>query len=264
MEGIPQNKAESRENYNELVGRITVFRHGDTEYTNQYPDLTDEGKWKLEAAGKSLKDRVDEDNEDVIFLHSPSIRAKASMAHLLHGMEKTHGVEESDVEEIARSYAPLRSVKRYDLEETQKMIDQHTSDIAPDADPYVEFDRAYVLHEDFENSPHWEARSKVEHRANRLLRQTVAMLIKNHSEDVQKTPHIVAVSHFETLNNLAVKIFNLDVQSDPLYARGEQMTFEVRGSSKAKDKVLVNCGFRGEERTVWFDVRTGEITPANP
>lgn len=260
MEGIPNNKPESRESYEELVGRITLFRHGDTEYTNQYPDLTDTGKWKLETAGKSLKERVDEDAEDLIFLHSPSIRAKASMAHLLHGMEKTEGTEESDVEEIARSFTPLRSVKRLNHEASQEMITEHVAAATDEGDEYEVFDRAYALHDDFENSPHWEARSKVEARANRLLRQTIAMLVRNHVEDSEKTPHIVAVSHFETLNNLAVKIFGLDVQTEPLYARGEQMTFEVKGNSKDKSKVLINCGFRGEQKTVEFNVATGEMT----
>lgn len=261
MEGIPQGKPESQEDYNELVGKITLFRHGDTTYTNQYPDLTDEGKWKLEAAGKSLKDRVDEDSEDLLFLHSPSTRAKASMAHLLHGMEKTTGAEEKDVEEIARSFSPLRSVEKLNSEESQKIIDEHMANLS-DEDQYEGFDRVYAIHDDFETSPHWEARSKVEARANRLLRQTIAMLIKNHSEDNDKTPHIVAISHFETLNNLAVKIFGLDVEKDPLYARGEEMTFEVKGNSKDKSKVLLVCGFRGEQRPTWFNVQTGELNAA--
>jgi broad specificity phosphatase PhoE len=260
MEGIPQNRPESQESYNERVGQITLFRHGDTTYTNQYPDLTDEGKLKLEAAGKSLKERVNEGSEDLIFLHSPSTRAKASMAHLLHGMERTSGVEEGDVEEIARSFSPLRSVEKLNAEESQRMVDEHMAGMSDD-EKYEGFDRVYALHDDFEISPHWEARSKVEARANRLLRQTIAMLVKNHSEDTAKTPHIVAISHFETLNNLAVNIFGLDVEKDPLYARGEEMTFEVKGNSKDKTKVLLQCGFRSEHKQVWFSIESGEMTP---
>ena len=167
MEGIPQKRPESQEDYKETVGKITVYRHGDTQYTNQYPDLTEEGQAKLENAGKSLKEQVDEETEDLIFFHSPSIRAKASMAHLLHGMEKTSGTEESDVEEVARSFGPLRSFKRFSIEETQKMIDEHIGHL-PEEEQMEAFDRVYAVHDDFENSPHWEPRSNSENRAGRL------------------------------------------------------------------------------------------------
>lgn len=261
MEG-PQKRIESHEAYKELVGKITVFRHGDTHYTNQYPDLTDEGIWKLTEAGKALGGEVDEESEDLIFLHSPSTRAKASMAYLLQGMEKTASADEAAVEEIARPLNALRSVKTLNHEEALKMIGQHVDFESPTLDQYVEFDRAYALHDDYENSPHWEPRSKGEKRSSRLLRQTLLMLVKNHPEnDSGKTPHIVAVSHFETLNHLAVKIFNLDMEKDPLYARGEKMTFEVLASPEDAKKLLLRCGFRGEEKRVWFDIEKGEISP---
>ena len=259
MESIRQQRYESAEEYDRKIGKITLFRHGDTTYTNQYPDLTDDGKFKLKSAGKSLKERVDEDSEDLLFLHSPSIRAKASMAHLLHGMEKTDGVAEVDVEEVARSFSPLRSVEKLDADEAQKLIEKHMENI-PVENQYEEFDRVYALHDDFENSPHWEPRSKVESRTRRLLRQAIAMLVRNDSEDISKTPHIVAISHFETLNNLAVQIFGLDVEKDPLYARGEEMTLEVLRNAKNTGKVLLTCGFRDQHKSAWFNIQSGEIT----
>ena len=111
----PLSHIESKEDYKVVLGRISLYRHGDTTYSDQYPDLTDEGKRKLEQAGTSLKALVDERGEDLLFIHSPSIRAKASMAHLLHGMGKSEGTEETDVEEIARAYTPLRSVQKMNL-----------------------------------------------------------------------------------------------------------------------------------------------------
>jgi|GEM_PF-2524912 len=251
---------ESIEGFKERIGRITVYRHGDTHYTQQYPDLTDEGQRKLTEAGRALKDEVDEEQEDLIFLHSPTVRAKASMAYLLHGMEKIAGPEEKDVEELARPVRGLSSAKTLNPEGVQETLRKYMDLDALTPEALEAFDRVYAVHDEFETSPHWEPRSRVERRSGKLLRQALLKLVKNHPEEgSEKTPHIVAVSHFETLNHLAAKIFDLDLQKDPLYARGEKMSFEVLTNRQDPKRLLLNCTFRGAQRAVWYDVEKGEI-----
>lgn len=249
------------EAYTELVGRLTVFRHGETEYTDQYPDLSGKGRSTLTEAGRQLRSEIDEESEDLLFVHSPNVRAKGSMAYLLHGMELIDDVEEAKVEGVARPFKPLRSVKKLDPEAASEMVFRYTGTREPTAGHYEEFDRMYTLSDEFETSPHWEPRSNAPKRANRLLRYALAILLKNHKEsESPKTPRIVAVTHFEMINHIAVKLFGLDLEKDSLYARGEAITFDVRANPDEDQRLLLMCSFRGEKRNAWFDFTKGEVT----
>lgn len=264
MEKNPALKTESAvERFSERIGKITLYRHGDTHYTNQYPDLTDRGKWRFVRAGRHLKEMVDEGTEDLLFLHSPSVRAKSSMAFLLRGMGRTMGTFEQDVEQHAHALKPLRSVHINNPEGFAELIGKHIDQESPIEAQHRRFDRIYMMHNDYETSPHIEPRSRVQSRGRRMMRQAVYLLVKNHTEKTtDKTPHIVAISHVETLNDIAFRIFGLDVQKDPLYARGERMTVEVKTDSQTTDKVLLLCEFRGTTKPVWFDLASGEISSA--
>lgn len=260
MEGIHERK-DSLERFNQLVGKLTLVRHGDTEYTNQYPDLTDEGKWKLVRTGRSLKEIIDEKTEDVLFVHSPSVRAKASMAFLLKGMGKIEGTSEADVATVARPVNALRSVGFIDREKAMELVAQHMGTDTPTLKHNREFDRIYALHDDFETSPHWEARSRVMRRGSRILQQAITMLVNNYTvPERDKTAHIVAVSHFEVLNDLAVKIHGLDMENDPLFARGERIAIAIKTDGDDMEKVLLAATFRGKEAHAWFSLKTGEIS----
>lgn len=267
MERTPTGPSESIDNniekFNERVGRITLFRHGDTLYTNKYPDLTDAGKRKLHKEGSRLVEEVDQETEDVLFLHSPSVRAKTSMAFLLKGMGITEGTSEREVEEHARPLKPLRSVGHNDYEKAMELVGKYVDLDDPKSHQHKKFDRVYVLDPAFEESEHWEPRSQVEARGKRVLRQGIYLLIENHtSKDTDKTPHIVAVSHFETLNVIAAEIFDLDPEHDALYARGEKLSIEVKTDGNDTERVLLSCTFRNETKMVWYELKTGAITKA--
>ncbi len=250
------------EEYKELVGKITIFRHGQTAYTGRYPDLSEKGKDALFAAGEKLQEQIDEETEDLIFFHSPAPRAKGSMGYLLHGMGRIPDTNEQTVEGVARAVAPLRAVKKLDPEAAQEMINRHIGSDAPTAEQYESFDRMYVLSEEFDHSPHWEPKSAAPKRSNRLLRFAIKALVENHAEkENSKIPHVVATAHFETINDIAKKVFNLDMEKDPLFARGESFTFEVKTKPEEGKRVLLICGFRGEKRNAWFDFERGEVVP---
>jgi hypothetical protein len=253
----------SPEDYRERIGRLSVLRHGYTSYTEEYPDLSDRGKKLLEGAGKDLKNIVDENEEELLFFHSPAPRAKGSLGHLLKGFGRITEPEEAEVEKHGRVIGQLRAVKKINPAEAQAMIRKSLGTETPTAEDYENFDRIYALSDEYENSPHWEPKSSSERRASRVFRYALETFIKNHQESQGgKIPHAVVVAHFETVSHIAVKIFGLDYTTDQPFARGERITFDVQEKPGDEKVLLLKCSFRGQERNAWYDRASGEITPA--
>jgi broad specificity phosphatase PhoE len=262
METLPSRPKDSIERYTERVGRLTMYRHGETNYTNQYPDLLDQGKWKFLQAGHDLRELIDGESEDVLFVHSPSPRAKASMAYLLKGMGVSDDVAEGDVQKHAQEFKPLRSSAVFNPEKYAELVGEHVDQDDPKPGQHEAFDRVYMMHDHYETSPHAEPRSRAQARGRRVFRQAMYLLIKNHTEkDDHKTPHVVAISHLETLQDIAGRIYGLDIGKDPLFARGERLTLDVKTDGNDMEKMLLIADFRGEERKAWFHLATGEILP---
>jgi broad specificity phosphatase PhoE len=68
---------ERREEELRLIGRITILRHGQTRYTNEFPDLTELGKETIAKSAEQIASGLDPD-EEIAMYSSDRARAQGS------------------------------------------------------------------------------------------------------------------------------------------------------------------------------------------
>ena len=228
---------------NHILGKITIMRHGDTEYTNQYPDLTPKGIERIREKGKYLKTKIDPEKENVFYETSPSARAKGTMSLILEELDQ------KDAE--VRILKIMRSAEQRDPEKAKAMITEvdWRADIGA-------WDRFFATDNRFENSPDiWQPRSELERRFYQGLEYVIRSFLKYHKNQKEgKIPHLLAVSHFEFLNHFIVKVFNLDLKKDNLLGFAEAVEMEVRELTPDKpDKISIKVSFRGQHKDIIFN-----------
>lgn len=247
-----EGKTEQKEEIPVIIGKISIMRHGKTEYTNQYPDITEDGFAKIIENGKYLKEKVDKDKEDVLFVSSPAVRARGTLDILKGAMN-----EEASEPRVLKS---MRSTEIRDHKEAMKMVD---SVIGPEKD-IPKFDRYYATNDALENSPDiWQPRSEVESRFFTALEYAIRSFRKynenNYSETVSKTPHLIAVSHFEFLNHFVAEVFGLDLEKDDLLKFAEMIELTIFESIDDEEAISIKVIFRGQERDIIFDRKSRSI-----
>lgn len=240
---------DTQEKEPKILGKISIMRHGATRYTNQFPDLTERGINQARERGRELKEKINPENEDVLYTTSPSVRAEGTMSFVLEEL----GEEDADV----RTLEAIRSVKIRDAEKAKVMIDE----IMEGTDDVSKMDRAYANDEKFENTHDiWEAKSEVEKRFYRGLEYVIRSFIKYHNgQEAEKTPHLVAVSHFEYLNHFAAEVFGLDLQKDDLVGFTEMIGIEIL-EPENPNEVPIRVSFRGQTKDIIFNRESRSIT----
>lgn len=246
---------ESRLNVQEkeprILGKVSIMRHAATKYTDQFPDVTEKGVEQSRERGKELKSKIDRSTDDVLFASSSSVRTRGTMSFILEEL----GEEDADV----RTLESIRSVEIRDMGKARVMIDEimeGTGDVA-------KMDRAYANDERFENTPDiWQSKSEVEKRFYRGLEYLIRSFIKYQKiHKNEKTPHLVAVSHFEFLNHFVAKVFNLDLKKDDLLGFTEMVEMEIREPVANKpNEVPIRIFFRGQNKDIIFNREERLIT----
>jgi broad specificity phosphatase PhoE len=248
-----EGKNEQKEEIPVIIGKISIMRHGKTEYTNQYPDITEDGFAKIIENGKYLKEKVDKDKEDVLFVSSPAVRARGTLDILKGAMN-----EEASEPRVLKS---MRSTEIRDHKEAMKMVD---SVIGPEKD-IPKFDRYYATNDALENSPDiWQPRSEVEGRFFTALEYAIRSFMKynenNYSETVPKIPHLIAVSHFEFLNHFVAEVFGLDLEKNDLLKFAEMIELTIFEKAEGDDVIPIAVDFRGQKKNIVFNRNTRTIT----
>jgi broad specificity phosphatase PhoE len=248
MERKIKSSAEKEKQPFEVLGKVSIMRHGQTEYTEQYPDITEFGIQQIEESGVKLKEKIDIDKEDVMVTTSPSVRARGS-GDVLKGKL---GIEE------ARVMKALRGVQIRDHAEALKMVNDI---IGPERD-ISKMDQAYAHDDAFEQRVEvWEPRSEVEKRFFRGMEYITRAFLRYKAGERNKIPHLVGVSHFEFLNHIVAKVFNLDEKQQDQLKFGEmiEMTFLKKGNEEDKKRVPILITFRGETKEIVFNRETRTI-----
>lgn len=232
----------------EVLGKVSIMRHGQTEYTEQYPDITEFGAQQIGEQGTKLKEKIDTEKEEVTIATSPSVRARGSGDVLKEKL----GIEE------ARVMKALRGVQIRDHAEALKMVNEI---IGPERD-ISKMDQAYAHDDAFEQRVEvWEPRSQVEKRFFRGIEYITRAFSRYGAVESNKIPHLVGVSHFEFLNHIATKVFNLDEKQQDQLKFGEmvEMTFLKKGNEEDKKRVPILITFRGETKEIVFNRETRAI-----
>lgn len=243
-----ESSAEQEKPPFEILGKVSIMRHGQTEYTEQYPDITEFGAQQIGEQGVKLKKKIDTKKEDVMIATSPSVRARGS-GDVLKGKL---GIEET------RVMKALRGVQIRDHAEALKMINDI---IGPERD-ILKMDQAYAHDDAFEQRVEvWEPRSKVEKRFFRGVEYITRAFSRYEAEEKDKIPHLVGVSHFEFLNHIAARVFNINEKQQDQLKFGEmiEMTFLKKGNDEDKKRVPILITFRGETKEIVFNRETRTI-----
>lgn len=236
---------EKKESLKDLIGKITVIRHGDTRYTGVYPDLTEVGIRQVSDQSESLASEIDLGKEEVILVSSPSPRTRGSMDLVKEKLgladEKTnvvHGIRGIDVKDMSKAMEII-------------------NEVMADGFDITKIDHAYATDPRFEEMPEvWEAPSNVEKRALRSLEYAIRGLLKAREINEDKIPHIVATSHFEIVDLLLAKVFGREPGDFPPGSRVDLVLFEGESDSK---QIKMDITFRGETRKAAFNRETRTI-----
>lgn len=247
-EFTPEFSQEKKEDVlDKIIGRVSIMRHGETEYTEEYPDLTELGKEQIAESARKIKEEVGP-NEDVLIASSPATRARGS-ADII---KRELGVEAEN-----RILKSIRPIKIKDLEEGRETFAEFWGPGGLRREDLPKWDKFYATDPRFENRPKvQEPRSTAEKRSLRGLDYLIGFMSRYRASHPDRIPRLVAVSHFEFLNHLVRKPFSLDKDNIDELKFGEPIEITLL-KSKENDaevgKIPMLITFRGQTKRFIFD-----------
>lgn len=267
----------------EVVAVIDSVRHGHTHYSEQYPDLTEEGEQAVAATADTIiadtqmltaiarKADLNGFQQHVAFVSSPQPRARASAMIMkekftesvgsLGSPEALEGVSVVDFNlnnkvpddpGKVRTVEALRATRIHNLPEAvQLLVELAEGDWSPRKADYM-----YTQHPHYDERPDmWELRSDVRKRSLGLLKRSVGMLRKYQAE-TGAVPRIIATSHFEVLNHVVMDAFQLspEQEHDELLDRAEKFTMYIM-KTEDPNYIPIAITFRDRSKLVRFNTQ---------
>lgn len=228
--------------------KVTLMRHEKPYYKDEGHDLTPEGVEGATKTGTRLRETglINEATEDIYLVHSPVVRAKGTLDFVAKGAGLEH-LPQHEVHQLRKSDFP-------DYEAFMARIAELNHDqelVAKDHYTHPMHQEGVVI------EPHQNKRE----RLYRAFEYLIRWLEK--SEAGNKTPHVIAVSHYEVITHLLNDTFgieNLGTYNSPAF--GEAVTIEARESSQ-RDRVILLIGYGGQTKEVVFDRSLRTVEPIN-
>jgi len=176
--------------------KITLMRHEEPFYKDEGHDLTPQGVENARVTGKELREAETISEEDEMYLlHSPKPRAKGTLDFVAEGAELTD-VPKRSINSLRQSHIPNREV----------FMDR----VAELGNSQEEVAKDHYVNPMYENNPDFiEPNSKKKERLYRSFEYLLRWLERQPQEN-PKTPHILAVSHFEIVTHLIDDVFGIE------------------------------------------------------
>lgn len=216
----------------QVFGPVFFLRHGQTDYTNVFPDITAAGKKLLKTRAEEMKGIIDDRYAAVIA--SPTVRTigSASVVAPILGYRGKVKVEPDITAAGVRN--KVRGMEIFT--EHVKRGDHHGLAIAYSTDPR------------YEDPNIFEPRSEVIARFYRYLARVVRRLLFCRAGFC-----LVHVSHYETLYHFVEKVFELDYRKDRPFSFAEMFHMVFR-ETEYDNVVEITATFRGQTAGgVFFD-----------
>lgn len=218
-----------------FLGQIIFLRHGQTDYTDVFPDLTKEGQAVIRDAAEKIKSMLFNDR-NVVITASPAVRAKGSAAIVAEVLGYNG---KKIIEEQITSCAAIKDKKR-----AIALFNEHFSKGGIDG-----LSLAYNTDPRYEDGEVIEPRSKVHQRFLKYLSKSVCHLL------VCRTPLcIINVSHYEFLYYFVELVFNIDYQKEKPLGHGESIVISVF-DVKQPDVVGIKVSFRNKKAEKRFNYK---------
>lgn len=234
IEKIPGMKVEgSAETEKKVLAHITFSRHGETKYTDQYPDITEGAIISAQEKGGAI---TAEKGVPDLIIHSPAVRAKGTADAIHSGSVAEHvhePVQMHESQQIRPSEFPDRERAQElfaSIGDSEEIARQHHVEGGAFTDP------------DIIETP--------ENKRTRLYR-ALEYLIRSLDQE-KEAPHIVVVSHYELVSILLSDVFGDLEKSFGRYnvpSFGEHVDVElIRTSNPDVVTVKVNCDGKSASR----------------
>jgi broad specificity phosphatase PhoE len=225
---------------NKLIGTAIISRHGETEYTDILPDITEKGQKVAFEAGQFIKQSgILEYRSQILVGHSPKARAKETLIEMIRGA----GLTEQDltwigaIENLKSSQFTAAGYAVF-MEKINAMRANN-----PIISKIVQDQIGHDYHHDneFYNNPaNIEPKGERRSRTYQELDKFINHSLQNPQESL--TPLVLAVSHYETITHFIDDVFGIhtfDSYNTPAF--GEYVTFDVISTDSIdKVRLLVN------------------------
>lgn len=236
------------ERESKFIGRITLLRHGQTDYTNVFPDLTQEGEETIRKTAEQIALNLQQD-EEVTIMSSDKARAQGTAAIIKNVLEHEREV---------RIVPGITSMAHRHPERSIQMINE----MLAEKGSVQAVDYAYTHDPRFDDAELWEPRNEIQKRFFRNIEYAIRAFKRVAEHEDLPSPHLVAVTHFEVLSPFVGKIFNLKHPEEPTLKNGELIEMSVLDPSQGQensDVVLLKMTFRGMKKTVGFDRKNRDL-----
>jgi len=243
MESQRINK-ESIEGEPELLFKVTLMRHEKPFYKNEGHDLTPEGVLGALDTGKKLReDGQISENDEIFLAHSPVARAKGTLDFVAEGAGLADKPKIS-IDQLRQSDIPgidtlMERIKEIDFDNEKIAEDHYTNPMHENRPDIIE--------------PH----SHKKERLYRTLEYLIRWFEKHPREG--KTPHMIAVSHFEIITHIIDDVFGIETFGKyNVPAFGEHVYIEAYETG-SKDMVSLKVKYDSQEKEVVFNRKTRSI-----
>lgn len=223
-----------------FLGLVIFLRHGQTEYTDVFPDLTEEGVKTIAKSAELLKPFLGH-CQNVVIIASPMARAHGSAAVIA----KILGYKDK-----IRLEPNIQSAAIKDWLRAKALFHEHVSSGGMRA-----LSVAYGTDPRYEDGQVIEPRSEVRKRFLGYFSRLVRRMFISPSLPLC----LIHVSHYETIYHIVESLFNLDYQKDEPLGHGEIIALSIYDVG-IENVVELEATFR--EKTVrkkFFDYKDKEI-----
>lgn len=217
---------------------IVLVRHGETTYSNSFPDLTPKGIAQVKQTGKELKDFVG-GFDRVIFRSSPAVRALGSMQILLETQGKGCSL-------VKRA----RSIRPFDIKDFSGFVaydKAHREDLYGQmwlTDPYLYLENPLI-----------ESRASVERRISKSLVEATRYL-QYMTRSTSKSHLLLTTTHFEVaafiLKGLYTQTDSYPIQTEEAPQHAEAIILRITDLQELEYEMVA----RGQNVSVSYDPRT--------
>jgi len=222
-----------------VIGRAVFIRHGETEYTDNFPDLTDAGRETIKRAAVKIRKIHSLRHEPLRIMSSPSPRALGTAAIISQIM----GCDQRVIKAPLLSPAGVR-----DRQRGAEIFNEHVGNGG-----FRQLSACYGSDQRYEDPAIFEPRTQVVSRFYEYLGQLVRNLLAG-----TRPLFVVCVSHYEVLYHLVETSLSLDYAKDNPLTFGETtlMSFYDIGPGS---KVEVCLTFRDRSQNMVFDYKKSVI-----
>ena len=218
-----------------IVGRVVFIRHGETEYTNQFPDLTCAGKETIMRAAAKLRQLRNQYSEPLRIMSSPATRALGSAAIVAKIMGHSQRVIKTQL---------LAPAGVMDADRGAEIFNEHIA-----AGGFRKLAAAYSSDKRYEDPEIFEPRTQVVARFYKYLGQLASNLLT-----CAKPMFVVCISHYEVLHHLVETSLCLDYANDAPLGFGEIVLMSLYDIGPGS-KVEICLTFRHRTRNMAFDYK---------